>query len=129
MEIPRPAGRRSFGMQQEEAAADYLRSQGLTLIQRNFQCRTGEIDLIMREDEVLVFVEVRFRRSTTHGSAAESVDIRKQKKLLRSAQYYLQVHGLSDKVCSRFDVLAMSLPQSPGSSACVEWIRNAFGGN
>jgi putative endonuclease len=78
------------GQQAEQQAAEFLTQQGLTPLQRNYRCRSGEIDLIMRGREGLVFVEVRFRRHMSFGGAAASVDRNKQQKLLRAAQHYLQ---------------------------------------
>jgi putative endonuclease len=134
MDILLPERKRHFGQLQEQIAAQYLLDHGLELICSNFHCRSGEIDLIMREQEILVFVEVRYRRSEKFGSAIESVDLRKQSRLLRCAQYFLISNGLSDKLPCRFDILGLSpaLRHSGKSSAEVKpdivWLRNAFGG-
>ncbi|MCB1770374.1 MAG: YraN family protein, partial [Candidatus Competibacteraceae bacterium] len=74
----------------EDLALGYLQEQGLALVTRNFRCRTGELDLIMRDGEYLVFVEVRSRRYARYGTPAESVTRTKQQKLLRAAAFYLQ---------------------------------------
>jgi putative endonuclease len=102
-------------------ALHYLEAQGLTLVTRNFRCRTGELDLIMREGEYLVFVEVRSRRYIRYGTPAESVTRPKQQKLLRAAAFYLQGRHL-DLPC-RFDVVAIL---RPGGEPHIEWIRDAF---
>lgn len=111
----------ALGTAAENLALRYLEAQGLTLILRNFRCRAGELDLILREGEILVFVEVRSRRYTSYGSPAESVTPAKQQKLLRAAACYLQRQGL-DPPC-RFDVVAIL--QSDGEPR-IDWIRDAF---
>ena len=75
----------------ETLALEFLNAQGLELLERNFRCRTGEIDLIMRDDATLVFVEVRYRRSGAYGGAAGSVDRRKQQRVTRAALYFLAI--------------------------------------
>lgn len=125
MAKPARAGKRAFGEAQENEAANFLVRQGLTLVCRNFQCKLGEIDLIMRSKETLVFVEVRFRRSSLYGNAAATVDWRKQGKLLRTAQFYLQRSGLRDRVPCRFDVLGIA-PDLCNGTLQFDWIRAAF---
>lgn len=109
----------------EEQAARYLESRGLRLVARNFRCRAGEIDLVMTDGPVLVFVEVRFRRSDRYGSGAESLTWTKQRKLLAAARFYLARHGLADARC-RFDVVSVSKPHYRPDFL---WLRNAFGEN
>ncbi|WP_342774227.1 YraN family protein [Plasticicumulans acidivorans] len=109
------------GRSGEDTALAYLRAQGLKLVTRNFRCRFGEIDLIMRERDILVFVEVRCRLDKGYGSALESVDYRKCIRLQRTAQVYLQQHR-EDRSC-RFDVIAISPTACPPG---IEWVRNAF---
>lgn len=108
------------GQQAEAVACDYLKQHGLTLLAKNFRCRLGEIDLIMREQETLVFIEVRYRRGKAYGSGAESVTFSKRKKLWLTAQYYLLQQRLADRVPCRFDVIAIS------NHSQIEWIRDAF---
>jgi putative endonuclease len=118
-------GKRAFGMQLEVHAARYLTRQGLALLYRNFQCRLGEIDLIMRDGNTLVFVEVRFRRNNSHGDACATVDWRKQRKLQRTAQVFLLRSGMRDQFPCRFDVLGIT--HAPLSSDLqFDWIRAAF---
>ena len=107
------------GQRAEDAAFDYLREHGLTEIERNYRCRFGEIDLIMRDAETVVFVEVRQRSSTHFGGAIASIDARKKKKLVTTARHYMATKG-SFPDC-RFDAVLLN-----GDSR-VEWIRNAFG--
>lgn len=112
------------GQQAEQRAEDYLRTQGLTPRARNYRCKAGEIDLVMMDGETLVFVEVRLRSNRRFAPAAETVDWRKQQKLIRAAQHFLQRHGLTDKVACRFDVLAID---SNAQGNPITWLRDAFG--
>ena len=109
------------GIVAEELALHYLEARGLTLVTRNFRCRSGELDLIMRDGEQLVFVEVRSRRYACYGTPAESVTRTKQQRLLRAAAFYLQRQRL-DLPC-RFDVVAILQPDGEPQ---VEWIQDAF---
>ena len=107
------------GRDAEQTAFDYLRKQGLSEIERNYHCRFGEIDLIMRDRDSLVFVEVRMRTSNKFGGALASIDTRKKKKLLATARHYMAAKGtFSD---CRFDAVLLN------SDNRIEWIRNAFG--
>ncbi len=112
----------ALGNAAESQALAYLQAQGLILVQRNFRCRSGELDLIMRDAETLVFVEVRSRRSVQYGSPAESVTPAKQQKLLNAAAAYLQRQTL-DLPC-RFDVVAIL---KSAHQLHIEWIKDAFG--
>ena len=108
------------GKTAEDKALSYLQRHGLRLLQRNYRSRGGEIDLIMQQAGTLVFVEVRYRKSSRFGSAAESVTAAKQHKLLNTASHFLQQRGM-DAPC-RFDVVGIS-----GSHQTeIEWIRDAF---
>lgn len=120
--MPQTPQQRS-GEQYEELACQYLRKQGLKLLTRNYHCRRGEIDLIMRDKESLVFVEVRYRRHARYGSASESVNWHKQRRLIATAQYYL-LHQSKNSPAARFDVIAISGNEG---NIELEWIRNAFG--
>ncbi|HEY9032712.1 MAG TPA: YraN family protein [Pseudomonadales bacterium] len=113
---------RLLGRQQEKRAENYLQAQGLATITRNYQCRQGEIDLIMRDKDTLVFVEVRYRSNNRHGSAAESVDQRKQQKILHTARHFLASHGEFQQMYCRFDVLAID----QANPSPFNWLKNAF---
>jgi putative endonuclease len=115
--------RQAIGQHAEQLAENYLNQQGLRLLQRNYRCRGGEIDLIMTDNGTLVFVEVRYRKHQAFGGAAASVDRRKQQRLLLAARHYLQQHQAANRAC-RFDVVAIS-PGANGQNA-VEWISNAI---
>lgn len=107
----------------EDHAARYLLAQGLSLLHRNYQCRFGEIDLIFLEKETLVFVEVRYRHSSAFGSPVETIGRQKQRKLIRTAYWYLnQFKSKSERAC-RFDVIALTGSQDTPS---IEWIKGAF---
>lgn len=112
------------GLRYEELAIAYLQLQGLRLLQRNFRCAAGEIDLIMQHREMLVFVEVRFRGNKDYGGAVATITRDKQLKLLRTARYFLLNHKTCQQYPCRFDVVGVS----PGmaSSPCFNWIQNAF---
>ncbi len=107
------------GLEAEKLAATFLTNHGLKLVTQNYHCRFGEIDLIMTEAKTLVFIEVRLRNNSQFGSAASSITPQKQKKLILTAQHYLQQHGQS---ACRFDAILMS----KNNLQNIEWIRNAF---
>ncbi len=113
--------RRHKGHAIEQLAETWLSERGLTLIEKNFTLKGGEIDLIMWQDDVLVFVEVRYRADNEHGSGAESITRSKINKLLRTAEYYLQMHFGNTPPFCRFDVLS-----GQGDPITFEWIKNAF---
>lgn len=105
------------GQAGEDAALAYLAAQGLALVQRNFRCKGGEIDLVMQDGPALVFVEVRRRADRRHGGAAASVTRSKQARLIVAAQIYLQRFRMPPPC--RFDVIAID-------GAQLEWLRNAI---
>lgn len=113
---------RQKGRIAETAARIYLERRGLTFVEKNFLCRLGEIDLIMQTTQgVLVFVEVRARRSQAFGGALASITLQKQKKLIKTASYYLMTHPHQGLDGVRFDVVAFE-----GVIPKVHWIRQAF---
>ncbi len=107
----------------EDLACRHLTDHGLRLIARNYRCRHGEIDLIMRDGAVIAFVEVRFRSRIDFGSGVESVDARKRARLLSSAEHYLQRHATLQVDC-RFDVVSILKSRNTHQ---LNWLRNAFG--
>lgn len=111
----------------EQQAQQWLILQGLTFIESNYPCRLGEIDLIMLDRQQLVFIEVRYRQRSHFGSAAESVNWRKQQKLLKTATHYLAHRRQYSKLACRFDVLAVQ-PGNGNDGLYWNWIRNAFTG-
>lgn len=111
----------NLGQQYEQLALDYLMQQGLIFVQQNFQCKAGEIDLIMRDGSTLVFIEVKYRASTAFGGALAAVSTSKQQKLLRSCRWYLQKYQLSNAPC-RIDVLAIE----GAAPYQYQWLKNAI---
>jgi putative endonuclease len=107
------------GRDAESRAAAYLQQQGLILIERNYRCRLGEIDLIARDGKTLVFVEVRMRSANSFGGAASSITASKRHKLTLAARHYLA--GTRNMPACRFDALLID-----GANYTMEWIKNAF---
>lgn len=107
------------GARAEDLCASLLRAAGLVLIERNWRCRHGEIDLIAEERGMLVFAEVRMRTAPGFGGAGESITAAKRQRLLAAARLYL---ARRPEVLCRFDVFLVD-----GASANVQWIRDAFG--
>ena len=104
----------------EDAAAEFLKARGLKLIERNYRCRFGEIDLVMSDGRTLVFVEVRYRRSDAFGGAVESITEGKRRKLLQAARHYMA--SSRDFPACRFDAVLLS-----GDKKELQWLENAFG--
>lgn len=103
----------------ENKALDFLRKQGLKLITRNYRTNYGEIDLIMQDNNTVVFVEVRYRKSSRFGSPVESVDLRKQQKVRATAQQFLSERKIGGRYALRFDVVGIEQQN-------LQWIENAF---
>jgi len=112
------------GKEAEDACYRYLKAQGLKPVTRNYHCRHGEIDIIMTEGTVLVFIEVRFRKDNRFGGGLESVTYHKQNKLRKTAEYYLQKDRLNR--AARFDVVSMSNDTGSKAEYTFDWIRDAF---
>ena len=107
------------GDRAERIAAEYLQDRGLAVLESRYRCRWGEIDLILRDRNTLVFAEVRLRSSTAFGGAAYSVDRRKQARIIATARHYLA--SAPESAC-RFDVVLLERIDPPR----IEWIRDAF---
>ena len=124
----KPTGRRTqkqlIGQAAENIAADFLRAQGLDILERNYLRRMGELDIVARDRDVLVIAEVRTRSSDRYGGAAASVDPRKQQRLIRTASQLLQLRRDLSQLRVRFDVIAVS--EIDAECGRVEWIRHAF---
>lgn len=115
------------GEDAETACCSYLRSQGLKFISRNYSCRFGEIDLIMLDKKLLVFVEVRFRKNDAFGGGLESITFTKQQKLRRTAELFLQENCQYKN--ARFDVVSMSKNTQTKNSEqqyTYDWVTDAF---
>ncbi len=113
----------ALGRNGEDRAARHLESQGYTVVERNYRCMGGEIDIVAREGGDLVFVEVKTRRSDTDCAASEAVDLRKRRKIVRAAFSYLNERGLGETDC-RFDVVEVYFVN--GRPVTVEVIKGAF---
>ena len=116
---PKKDPRKATGRSGENIAAQHLEQQGYTILERNYRLRIGEVDIIARDGEYLVFIEVKTRRSRKFGSPFEAVDVRKQQKIVKIASAYLQ--GKERPV--RFDVVAVHLNEK---DVRVEVLKNAF---
>ncbi len=108
----------------EEKAARFLQAQGCRLLERNFRTRWGEIDLIMEQGETILFVEVKLRKNTAFGRAAEAVILSKQKKLILAAQAWMAAKNTSQT--ARFDVIEVYAPYGAAEDCQLNWIPNAF---
>lgn len=111
--------KRAAGTVREQKAAEYLESRGMKVRERNYRNRQGEIDIIGCHEGYLVFVEVKYRSSTSRGYAAEAVNPLKQRRICRVADYYRYTHGLGDSTAVRYDVVAVQGEK-------IEWLQNAF---
>ena len=111
----------SFG---EDAAAAFLSKKGFTVIQRNFSCRLGEIDIIAEEGEYLAFVEVKLRKNADHGEAREFVTFSKQKRIIMAAKYWLSRHPT--ELQPRFDVVEVYAPDGARGKVYLRLLRDAF---
>ena len=116
--MTRPAN--NSGRLAEALGAQYLQARGLRLIERNYNCRLGEIDLILVDGPTLVFAEVRLRRNRDYGGAAASITATKRQRILRAARHYLS--GKPERPC-RFDVILLDALDPDR----IEWIKDAFG--
>lgn len=125
LRVIRGSNTHTTGSQAEQAAANYLQDQGLRRVEENFRCKMGELDLIMRDDSCMVFVEVRFRKSDRYGSAASTVTMAKQNKLRKTALFYLKARKLQHTAV-RFDVVGMKPSEQGSSDYQFRWIKNAF---
>lgn len=120
-DCPGQLSRKQTGDAWELKARRWLESKGLRFVAANVRGRGGEIDLIMKDGQTIVFVEVRFRQSSRFGGAAASVTLAKQQKLLQTAHLWLARHnGSFDTVDCRFDVVAFT-------GSAIDWLKNAFG--
>ena len=106
------------GEKSEQLACEFLLKQGLQTVDKNFRCRYGELDLVMRDIQTLVIVEVRFRKSNTYGGALESITPKKQSRIIAATQFYLLQNKINSPI--RFDVITMS------NDTDINWIKNAF---
>lgn len=114
-----PLNKRITGIQEETACMEYLISQGLTILERNYQKRQGEIDIIALDGDILVFFEVKYRSSIKQGYAASAVSKSKQKKICRISDFYRMEKHITEERQMRYDVLAID-------GNVISWYKNAF---
>ncbi|MDH3444399.1 MAG: YraN family protein [Deltaproteobacteria bacterium] len=111
-----------LGREGERVAEHYLKKKGYTVVERNYRCRGGEVDLIVLDRRIIVFVEVKTRTAHEFGSPLEAVETRKQRRMIHAAQFFLHEKKLHQRD-ARFDVVGISWP---GNDPVVEHIQNAF---
>ena len=116
--------KQSLGQFGEEQAARYLRRRFYTILERNYRCRFGEIDLIARRGGVLAFVEVKLRRDESHGEAREFVTARKQQRVMAAAELWLSQN--ETQLQPRFDVIEVYAPRGEEGPVRINHIENAF---
>lgn len=109
--------KRKVGDFYEDSVCEYLKDKGITIIERNFRCKIGEIDIIGRDKDTLVFFEVKYRKNSDYGSALMAINVSKQNKIRKVAQYYLTYKN--NEFYIRFDAVGIT-----GNN--IEWIKNAF---
>ncbi len=121
------------GQQAENIALEYLQKQGLKTIQTNFSCKCGEIDLIMHDNEFLIFIEVRYRKQTQFGHPLETINHTKQQKIIRTIQYFLMKNPGYNQLPCRIDAIALYAETRNNKAVSIreeglqlEWVKNAF---
>ena len=117
------------GQQYEQTAKRFLIKKGFKHIQSNYSCRQGEIDLIMLDNDTLVFIEVRYRSRPEHGSALESVNYHKQRKIKLCAEHFLSIQTKYSQHYCRFDVIGFdstNLGNNKVNEQQMHWVKNAF---
>ena len=115
--------KRSVGSDAEELACEYLRSQGAQILEKNYRCNIGEIDIIARDGKYLCFIEVKFRKSTKYGEPQEAVSYFKQRRICKVSKFYLYSKYKSLDTSIRYDVIAIS---PDDKILTFKWIKNAF---
>ena len=120
--------KRSVGSHYEDVAAEYLIHKGYRILERNFSCRSGEIDIIAEDGEVLCFVEVKYRAGERFGDPLEAVTPHKIRQINNTARYYLMVKGYAQVPACRFDVVAIHGKNATAEDErAIELVKNAFG--
>ena len=124
--MSRDPDRAELGALGERLAAKHLEGKGYRILERNFRCRMGEIDLIALRGNDLVFTEVTLRKDASHGEAREFVTASKQRKLLMTAEYYLSARPWAQELQARFDVIEVYAPQGTEENSTICQLENAF---
>ena len=120
-----PENTTTLGRRAEDLACRHLEALGFQLLERNYRCRAGEIDLVMLDGATLALVEVRSRSTSAHGGAAATVGPRKQQRFIRAARHLMLTRPEFRKLAARFDVVAID-GGTDGGPPTVRWIRDAF---
>ena len=113
------------GLHYENLAKKYLTQRGMTLVEQNYHCRFGEIDLIMLQHDVVCFIEVKYRNSMAYGGAASAISIQKQKRIAKTALFFIAGNDRLEQHSMRFDALLIQ-QQADSDSLDINWIQNAF---
>lgn len=121
--FPKILSSKAKGQTAENAAKKFLLKQNLKLISQNFQFKLGEIDLIFTDKNTLIFVEVRSRKSSSHGSPVQTVTPNKQRRIIKTAKYFLCTHLKYQNFYCRFDIIGLT-PYNDGFK--IEWLKDAF---
>ncbi|MEL1134052.1 YraN family protein [Desulfitobacterium sp. THU1] len=115
--------RRNLGMFGEELAVKHIMQAGLTILDRNYRCPMGEMDIIAREGETVIFIEVRTRTTGKRGWGEESITPQKRARLNRIGTHFLKYHNYKGWPPLRFDLIAIRIPDQPDNPAEMLWIR------
>ena len=123
--MPGNSGKNSYqrGRWAEQAALEYLLTKKLKLLDKNFRSAFGEIDLIMQDENIILFIEVRYRSSNHFHTALESINRKKCERIIATSHQYLSKNRSASQLDCRFDVVALSGPQE---TPTIQWIKNAF---
>lgn len=119
-----PTANRAIGDKAESLAFQFLKKRGLVPVRRNFSCRLGELDLVMRDEHCLVIIEVRYRNNRSFVSAEQSIDRHKQRRIIRTAAMFLAWNDEYATMPVRFDVVGIDLDATGNTS--INWISDAF---
>ncbi|MCR5655947.1 MAG: YraN family protein [Butyrivibrio sp.] len=115
--------KREIGAYYESIVCDYLAENGIKILERNFRCKLGEIDIVAEDNGYISFIEVKYRAGSKYGTAEAAVDFRKQKTVCRVSDFYCKRYGLSENQPRRFDVAAVNVEDG---AAKINYIKNAF---
>lgn len=122
--LKKQSPKQTIGNQAENLAKQFLKSKGLVLVKAQFRCKMGEIDLIMKHQNELIFIEVRYRENAHYGTPFETITYAKRQRLIRTASYFQLCNPWTEHFSSRFDVISISGEQL---NPKITWIPNAFG--
>lgn len=114
--------KRIIGADKEQIIRAYMEQRGYTILEMNFRCRQGEVDIIAKDNKYLVFVEVKFRSDTDKGYPEDAVDYRKQRRICKAAEYYMYSHGMNEYTPVRFDVAGILYDEIRYTENAFEWV-------